>query len=133
MIPNSKMTLLDDGQQLSVLASSADHKLISATLHQIDADFPLATNRTLETYSAEGFTADELQEVLAPLALRAHINADVDRDQIIVWGSKSEHGTISSILEKLSTDAAPDETLQLFPVSQAAAPATMSGLVPGGT
>ena len=122
MIPNSKMTLLDDGQQLSVLASSADHKLISATLHQIDADFPLATNRTLETYSAEGFTADELQEVLAPLALRAHINADVDRDQIIVWGSKSEHGTISSILEKLSTDAAPDETLQLFPVSQAAAP-----------
>ena len=108
-IPQARITLGTDPQQLVAWARPADHKIIQEMVDQMAAaatDEAMA--RTPEVYTVQSITASTAIEIVGQAVPEAQLSAGAEPDQFIALARSKDHELIRKTLQKVDVKGPED-------------------------
>ncbi|HUT95740.1 MAG TPA: hypothetical protein VMY37_40165, partial [Thermoguttaceae bacterium] len=114
-VPQARVSLGTDPQQLVVWARPADHERIGQLVDEIAA---AATEgeaaRTARVYTLDSLTATAATTFLAQVVPQARLSAGSEPDQLIAWARPAEHEKIAATLEAIDVEGAEDTEVVVY-------------------
>jgi len=116
LVPKAKLTLSQDGQQLTAVASARDQQTIRTTLDRMEQAQGKQPKRRLEIYNVTAVEQKRFQAIVHSLTAQLpgiRVIADAKPGELAVWADPSEHAIISQLLATLERHVPPDEQFTL--------------------
>lgn len=116
--------------ELAVWARPEQHRVIAEILDQLKKGLRQEESYRLEGYSIRVADPSSVLQTLAQLYPNTKIVLDANTQRLLVWTSPEEHDSIRATLERIDTEAPPDEQprFEVYPVHGALASTIVSNL-----
>jgi type II secretory pathway component GspD/PulD (secretin) len=112
VIPQAKLNVGSDPQQLIAHARPGDHERIKKLLETFDVDVPKDAASLAVVYTLKGAASRQpyyMLNFLRSSVPQATFTVGADPNQLVTWAKPKDHEKIKSLVEQLSKDVPPEE------------------------
>ncbi|NQT12986.1 MAG: hypothetical protein HQ582_09560, partial [Planctomycetes bacterium] len=114
-VPQARITVGTDPQQLVVWARPADHEAVRQLVEEISAAAAAQeAGRTATVYTLKSLTATAAMTFLGQVTPQAQLSAGSQPDQLIAWASPKDHETIRSTLDEIDVKGTEDTQVVVY-------------------
>ncbi|MFH1924736.1 MAG: secretin N-terminal domain-containing protein, partial [Planctomycetota bacterium] len=114
-VPQARVSLGTDPQQLVVWARPADHEAIRQVVEELaTAATDQEMGRTAAVYTLESLTATSAMTFLTQVVPQAQLSLGSQPDQLIAWAMPSDHKRIESTLLQIDVEGAGDTKVVVY-------------------
>ena len=114
-VPQARITVGTDPQQLVVWARPADHDAIRQLVEEISAAAAAQeTDRAATVYTLKSLTATAAMTFLAQVTPQAQLSAGAEPDQLIAWASPEDQETIQRTLDEIDVKGTEDTEVVVY-------------------
>ncbi len=116
LAPKAQITPDASGKYLTIVASPADHELITKTIEQATTTLPAEEKEKLVVYSVTAQQQTRFQTVLTSVQAElpsVKVIPDTTPGQLSIWAKPSDHEVLAGIMDELSQDVPPEDKFQL--------------------
>jgi len=113
LVPSARLDDHRRTRRLVAWATAKEHKTITETLAKVAGDESAQAGENVVVYEVKSASIPTVMQVLQSVAPDARYHPGTDAHKLIVWARAEDHATIKPIIEKLETDAKPDDTREL--------------------
>ncbi len=102
IVPEAKLSVGKDADQLIAWARPADHEKIKAAVAKIDAAGP---KPTMKIYTLERLEALSVTQMLRSIVPEAVCSIGADSRQLVVWATDEDHVEVDNAIKEMSATA----------------------------
>ncbi len=102
IVPEAKLSVGKDADQLIAWARPADHEKIKAAVAKIDAAGP---KPTMKIYTLERLEALSVTQMLRSIVPEAVCSIGADSRQLVVWATDEDHAEVDNAIKEMSAIA----------------------------
>ncbi|MCH5373890.1 MAG: hypothetical protein JJ992_07940, partial [Planctomycetes bacterium] len=104
-VPNARITVGTDEEQLVVWATAKDHEQIKMLVDQLTKSPPPEQAPRVGVYALKSITAATAEDVLQRALPKAEFTLDpADKGRLTAWASPADHDTIKAILQEIDVE-----------------------------
>ena len=114
-IPQARISLGSDPQQLVAFARPADHRQIKQVVEGIAAAAAEGeAARVARVYTLDSLTSTAAMAFLRQVVPQAQLSAGSETDQLIAWGRPADHEKIEATLTEIDVEGPDDATAVIY-------------------
>ena len=114
-VPQARVSLGSDLQQLVVFARPADHDAVRQVIDEIAAASTEAeAARVAQVYTLDSLTATAAMAFLRQVVPQAQLSAGSQTDQLIAWARPADHEKIKNTLAEIDIEGPDDATVAIY-------------------
>ncbi|NLX95926.1 MAG: hypothetical protein GXY83_07105 [Rhodopirellula sp.] len=103
-VPDAKLSVGADPQQLVAFAKPADHAVIQEMVDKLSAVEPAETAPTVVVYPLRNVQAQDAIRMLGTIVPQAKLNTGSDSKQLVAYARPADHAVIKASLEKIDAE-----------------------------